>query len=141
MAAHVIKNTFVSVKDENGTHQTMSNWIRGASFRQVFGEADATRMGHESINRLPTLADGSIEIDWQQDFDDSVEAVYKVLNPLYGKVTEVKVRPTPDPASASNPEKTVEVVINDLPFIDGSVGELSTFSTSWPFTGDVTTDP
>ena len=141
MAKYVIKDPFVSIEDDSNAAQDMSGWIRSVSFTQVAGEVDATAFGDDNIVRLGGLQDGSIDIDWQQDFDQTDDPPFKVLNDLLGKTTEIVVRPTAAAASATNPEKSVDVLITEVPFIDGSIGELSTFSTSWPFSGAVTDNP
>ena len=132
MAKYVIKDPVVTI---NGVD--LSDHIRSVSFTEVAGEVDATAFGDDNIVRLGGLKDGSIDIDWQQDFDAS--EVYATLNPLLGTTTTVTVKPTDAATSATNPEKSVSVLVTEVPFIDGAIGELSTFSTSYPFSGEVTT--
>ena len=139
MAKYVISNPFITVENDANTAVDLSDHVRSCSFSQTAAEVDATAFGDENIVRLGGLKDGSIDIDWQQDFASG--EVFATLNPILGKVREVVVRPTDAAAAADNPEKSVDVLITEVPFIDGAVGELSTFSTSWPFSGEVTDNP
>jgi len=94
-------------------------------------------MGDANVTRIGGLKDGSVSISWHQDYASS--EVYATLNPLIGTATTVVVKPTSAAVAATNPSKSVSCLITELPFVTGSVGDLSTFDTSWPFTGAVTT--
>ena len=133
MAKATLKNPEITI---NGVD--LSDHINQVSFTETAQDVDATAFGDEAMVRLGGLKDGSIDIEWHQDFDAS--SVYATINTLLADTTTVTVKPSADATSATNPKKSVSVVVTEVPFLDGSVGELSTFSTSWPFTGAVTTE-
>ena len=133
VAKYVLSNPEIII---NGVD--LSDHINSCSFTETAAEVEATAFGDESMVRLGGLKDGSIDIDWQQDF--AAAEVFATLNPLLGTTTTVSVKPTTDATSATNPKKSVTVLVTEVPFVSGAVGELSAFSTSWPFSGDVTTE-
>ena len=133
MAKYVLRNPEITVNAVD-----LTDHINSCSWTETAEGVEATAFGDEAMVRLGGLKDGSIDIEWHQDF--AANEVYATLNPLFGTVTTVSVKPTSDATSATNPKKSVSVVVTELPFVSGAVGELSTFSTSWPFAGEVTTE-
>ena len=128
MAKHVISDVDVSLTI-GGTEYDLANRIRSISFTRTAAEVDCTNFRSDgAMERLAGLFDGSVDIDWQADF--ATDSVFDVLkNALATKIT-LKVDPT---AGSMADEGVVEVLVTELPLFDGAVGELSTFSTSWPF--------
>jgi hypothetical protein len=51
----------------------------------------------------------------------------------------VTIQPVSGSATATNPKKTGSCLITELPFIDGSVGDLAEISVTWPVTGAIST--
>jgi len=115
----------------------LTDHITSVDFSESAAEIETTAMGDANVTRIGGLKDGSVSISWHQDF--AVSEVYATLNPLLGTATTVVVKPTSGAASATNPTKSVSCLVTEVPFVSGSVGELATFDTSWPFTGVVTT--
>jgi len=115
----------------------LSDHIASVSFTENVAELTTTAMGDSNVTRIGGLADGSVSIEWHQDF--AATEVYATINPLLGTVTTVEVTPTGDAVSATNPKKSVSALVSEVPFVDGAVGDLSTFSTTWNFSGAVTT--
>ncbi len=115
----------------------LSDHIASVSFTENVAELTTTAMGDSNVTRIGGLADGSVSIEWHQDF--AATEVYATINPLLGTVTTVEVTPTNSAVGATNPKKSVSVLVSELPFVDGAVGDLSTFSTTWNFSGAVTT--
>jgi len=115
----------------------LSDHIASVSFSESAAELTTTAMGDGNVTRIAGLLDGSVSIEWHQDF--AASETYATLNPLFGTVTTVVVKPTSGAVGATNPSKSVSVLVSELPFVDGAVGDLSTFSTTWNFSGAVTT--
>ena len=115
----------------------LTDHITSVDFSESAAEIETTAMGDANVTRIGGLKDGSVSISWHQDYASS--EVYATLNPLIGTTTTVVVKPTSAAVAATNPSKSVSCLVTEVPFVTGSVGELSTFDTSWPFTGAVTT--
>ena len=128
MTKYVIKNP----KAEVGSVD-LRDHMRSLTFTRTASEVDATAFGNGSMERLPGLYDGTVDIEWHQDFDTS--EVYDQLKDLLATKVTLTVDPTP---SNTQDEAEVEVLVSELPLFGGAVGELSTFSTSWPFSDTVT---
>lgn len=77
-----------------------------------------------------------VSIEFAQDYDTG--SVYQTLRPLLGQLVACKFKPKSGTAAADNPEFEVDCYINDLPSIMGNVGELATFTITWPISGEPT---
>ena len=134
MAKQVLKNVTVEVTPEGGSAVDLSDHIRSISFSRSAAEVDTTGFNAEChVTRIGGLHDGTVDIDWQQDFGTS--SVYQTLQGNLQMEMTLNVDPT---AGNIQDEAEVKVLITGLPTFDGGVGELSTFSTSWPFNDTVT---
>jgi len=59
------------------------------------------------------------------------------LWPLLGTSATVVIKPTSSAVSATNPNYTAICLVNDLTPVSGQIGDLSTFSITWPTNGTV----
>ena len=82
---------------------------------------------------------GQLEVEWKANYDHL--GVYRTLRPLLGKIARVKVWPYGGAVTASNPEHEFDVLISNLPDINGAFGQLSTIQTSWPVSGPIISRP
>ena len=115
----------------------LTSHITSVSFTTSASELDTTAMGSDNVTRIGGLQDGSVSIEFLQDFDAS--EVYATLDALIGTVTTVEVTPTSAAVSATNPKKSVSCLVTEVPFIDSGVADLATISVTWPMSGAVTT--
>jgi len=60
------------------------------------------------------------------------------LWPLLGTQATVVIRPTSSAVGSANPAYTALCSVIDLTPVSGQIGDLSTFSITWPTTGAVT---
>ncbi len=98
-------------------------------------EQETTAFGNSSRTRIGGLKDGSVSLDFHQDFGaDSVDAT---LFPLLGNTVTITIAPTGDTESATNPTYTFDCLVTQYQPFANAVGELATLSVSWPVTGDV----
>lgn len=82
------------------------------------------------------LKSGQVSLDFHSDFGvGAVSALFQDLVGTIGTVTVIAANGTA--ASATTPEYTAEVLINSFTPIAGAVGDLSTFSVTFPTTGAV----
>lgn len=115
----------------------LSDWVKSCSFNQSSSPLDTTAMGDSQITRIGGMLDGDVTIEFIQSFASS--ETYATLNPLLNTVTTVTMKATSGATAATNPLKSVSVVVSELPFVDGAVSDLSTISVSWPMASAVTT--
>ena len=82
------------------------------------------------------LKSGQVSLDFHSDFGSgAVSALFQDLVGTIGTVVLIAANGTA--ASATTPAYTAEVLINSNTPISGAVGDLSTFSVSFPTTGAV----
>lgn len=83
------------------------------------------------------LKSGSVSLDFHADF--GAGAISSALQPLVGTIgTVVLIAANGTAASSATPAYTATVLINSFTPIAGAVGDLSTFSVTFPTTGAVT---
>ena len=128
MAKMVFTNAVVTV---NGTD--FSDHIGAVTIDQSADEIETTSFGTTGWrSRVAGLKDGSVQLDWHQDFATSVDAT---LSAAWGSVGTVVIIPNGTAVSASNPRWTCPVVLSSYSPVAGSVGDLLTFSTTWAAAG------
>jgi hypothetical protein len=98
-------------------------------------EQDTTAFGNTARTRIGGLQDGSVSLDFHQDFAaDSIDAT---LFPLLGTSVEIIILPTDAAVGATNPSYTFNALVTSYQPFASSVGDLATLSISWPVTGPV----
>ena len=131
MAKQVFTNAVVTV---NGVD--FSDHIAAVTVDMTADEIEVTSFGGSGFrSRVAGLKDGSVQLDWHQDYASSVDAT---LYPAFGSVGTVTVIPNGTVVSASNPKLTIPVVISGYSPVSGSIGDLLTFSTTWAFASAIT---
>lgn len=99
-------------------------------------EQDTTAFGSDSRTRIGGLKDGSVSLDFHQDFGAS--SVDATLWPLLGTQATVVIKPTSGSVSATNPTYSFTALCTQYQPFASSVGDLATLSVSWPVSGDIT---
>lgn len=117
----------------------LTDHITSVTWSESAAELDTTAMGDANITRIGGLKDGSVNIEFNQDF--AAGEVYATLYPLLGTVTTVTMTPTSAVAATDNPKHSADALVTELPIIDGGVADLATISVSWPLSGPVTVTP
>jgi hypothetical protein len=99
-------------------------------------EIDTTSFGSSFRTRIGGLRDGSVSLDFHQDF--GAGAVDSLLYPLMGTLVDVKIAPTSGTVTATNPEYRFSALVTQYQPFAGAVGDLATLSVTWPVSGTVT---
>ena len=101
-------------------------------------EVDTTDFGSGGFTELiGGLKSGSVTLDFHSDFGvGAVSALFQDLVGTIGTVTIIAANGTV--AAATTPAYTAEVLVNSFTPISGAVGDLATFSVSFPTSGAVT---
>lgn len=82
------------------------------------------------------LKSGQVSLDFHSDY--GVGAVSTLFQPLVGTIgTVVLIAANGTAASATTPAYTATVLVNSFTPVSGAVGDLSTFSVTFPTTGAV----
>jgi len=98
-------------------------------------EQETTAFGNTSRTRIGGLKDGSVSLDFHQDFGSA--SVDETLWPLLGTTVEIVILPTSAAVGATNPSYTFDALVTQYQPFANAVGELATLSVSWPISGDV----
>jgi hypothetical protein len=81
------------------------------------------------------ILEGSVKLEFYQDY--AAGAVDATIWPLINTIGTVVIKPNGTAVSATNPSYTVNALINAYQPINGSIGDLSSFSVTWPTSGSV----
>ena len=100
-------------------------------------EVDVTDFGSAGWTEvIGGLKSGQVSLDFHADFGaGAVSALFQDLVGTIGTVTIIAANGTA--ASASTPEYTATVLINSFTPISGAVGDLASWSVTFPTTGEV----
>ena len=99
-------------------------------------DVETTTFGSTYRTRIGGLKSGSVNFQFNQDFGAS--GLDSVFFPLLGTAATVVIKPAGTAVSATNPSFTFNALVTQYTPITGSVGDLATFSVSWPVSGTVT---
>jgi hypothetical protein len=100
-------------------------------------EVDTTDFGSGGFTEvIGGLKSGQVTLDFHNDFGSG--GVSDLLKDLVGTIGTVTIDPTGAGAGATNPIYTAEVLISSFTPIAGAVGDLATFSVTFPTSGSVT---
>jgi len=132
MAKYVVTATSVTL---NGTN--ISESVASATLELTASDVDVTDFGSGGFTEvIAGLKSGTVSLDFHSDY--GVSAISNLLNPLLGSIATVTLRPNGTVTSATNPLWTANVLVNSITPISGAVGDLATFSVSYPTSGSVT---
>jgi hypothetical protein len=99
-------------------------------------DVETTSFGSTFRTRIGGLKSASVNFQFNQDFGAS--GLDSVFFPLLGTQATVVIKPTGTAVSATNPTYTFNALVTQYTPISASVGDLATFSVSWPVSGTVT---
>lgn len=102
-------------------------------------EVDTTTFGTASTvykTVVGGIVSGSVKLDFYQDY--AAGSVDATIFPLVNTIGTLVIKPQGTATSATNPSYSAQCLINAYSPISGSIGDLSSFSVTWPTTGTVT---
>ena len=114
----------------------LSDHVSSVTLEISADEIVTTAFGETFQSRTGGLKDGTLSIEFQQDFDSA--EVDATMFPLFGTVTSFVVKPTSDSVSATNPSYSGNILINQHIPVGNAVGELATMSVAYPTSGTIT---
>jgi len=118
----------------NGTD--FSNTLNQAELTIEAEDLETTAFGSGFRTRIGGLKQASVTLQFMQDF--AAASVDATLNPLVGTIATVVMIPAGTAVSATNPSYTATCLVTQYSPMASSVGDLATFSITWPVSGTVT---
>jgi hypothetical protein len=132
MAKYVVTATVVKIGTTN-----VSNSCASATLELTAADVDVTDFGGAGWTEvIGGLKSGTVTLDFHNDY--GVGGINTILNPLLGSIATVTLVPNGTVISATNPIWTAPVLVNSVSPVAGAVGDLATFSVSFPTSGEVT---
>lgn len=108
----------------------LSAWVESVTLPVEFEALEDTAMGDSARSRIAGLEDGSITLNFNDDFDAS--AVDATIWAARKTAVVCKVRPTSAAIGATNPEYVGSYLVNQVNPFGVSVGQLAKRSVTWP---------
>jgi hypothetical protein len=121
----------------NGVDLTSS--LSSATLEISSNEVETTTFGTASTayrTVVGGIVSGSVKLDFYQDY--AAASVDATLNSLINTIGTVVIKPLGSAVSATNPSYTATCLINNYTPVSGTIGDLSSFSVTWPTTGTIT---
>ena len=131
MAIFVATDFSVSI---NGS-TALASYLTQVELKVSANDITTTAFGSTYVTRVAGLKEGSLTLQFNQDY--AASTVDATLFPLLGANATVVVKPTSSAVSTANPSYTVTCLVTDLTPVSGNIGDLSTFSITWPTNGTV----
>jgi hypothetical protein len=113
----------------------LSDDIASVTLDITADEIETTAFGSTYRTRIGGLKDGSVSLDFHQDF--GAGSVDSLLFPLMGSTVAVKIAPTSGTVSATNPEYRFTALVTQYQPFAGAVGDLATLSVVWPTASEI----
>ena len=132
MAVQVLTDAYVAL---NGGD--ISQYVKSVTLDVTSDELDASNFASAGY-KVPVsgLRSGSVALTFNQDV--AASAIDSIMWPLRFTTVSFEVRATSASVGASNPKYTGNVVVMGWTPLDGSVGDLSEVSVTYPTSGAVT---
>jgi hypothetical protein len=98
-------------------------------------DLETTAFGGTFRERIGGLKTGSLTLQFMQDF--AASSVDATLFPLFNTLATVVITPTSGTVTATNPSYTAVCLVNSYTPYASSVGDIATFSVTWPTSGTI----
>jgi hypothetical protein len=131
MAIFVATDFSVSI---NGS-TALASYLTQVELKASANDITTTSFGSTWVTRVAGLKEGSLTLQFNQDY--AASTVDATLWPLLGSNATVVIKPTSTAVSSSNPAYTAVALVTDLTPVSGNIGDLATFSVTWPTSGTV----
>lgn len=134
MARIVLTDAKVTINGVN-----LSDHIASITLNESADVVETTAFSNTAKTRVAGLRDNSVTLEFHQDFgSSSVEQTINGTSSLVGTVTSIVVQPTSSAVGTTNPTYSFSALVAEWTPLNGSVGELSTASVTWPISGAIT---
>lgn len=113
----------------------LASYLTQVELKTTATDVTTTAFGDTWVKRVAGLKEGSLTLTFNQDY--AASTVDATLWPLLGSNATVVIKPTSSAVGTSNPAYTAVCLVTDLTPVSGNIGDLATFSVTWPTTGAV----
>jgi hypothetical protein len=115
----------------------LSDHVASVTINQNFDAVETTAFGDGGRTRVGGLEDSSLSLDFHQDFASA--DVDATISPLVGGTAAFVIAPfgTAVGASGTAPRYSGSVLVTEWTPLNGTVGDLSTASVTWPVSGQI----
>jgi hypothetical protein len=132
MPKYIVTNPKVTI---NGTNVSPS--VAAATLELTSADVDVTNFGSNGWTEIiGGIKSGSVSLDFHSGY--AAGEINTILNPLVGTIATVAINPNGTAPSSTNPTWTALVHVNSVSPVAGAVGDLATFSVTYPTSGSVT---
>jgi len=114
----------------------LSSYLTQVELKSSANDVTTTAFGSTWVTRVAGLKEGTLTLAFNQDY--AASTVDATLWPLLGSNATVVIKPTSSAVSSANPAYTAVCLVTDLTPVSGQIGDLATFSVTWPTNGTVT---
>jgi hypothetical protein len=118
----------------NGTN--LSTNLNSVELTLESDSLETTAFGGTFRESIGGLKSGSLTLQFMQDF--GAASVDATLFPLFNTLATVVITPTSGTVTSTNPSYTAIALCNSYTPHSAAVGDLATFSVTWPTSGTVT---
>jgi hypothetical protein len=108
----------------------LSDHVNQVTINSSAAEVETTAFGTGHVTRVGGLKDDSVSLTFHQDF--AATEVEATIGGLVGTLGTVTILPAGSAVSGTNPSYACSVLYTEWSPLDGSVGDLSTASVTWP---------
>jgi hypothetical protein len=113
----------------------LSSYLTQVELKASANDVTTTAFGSTWVTRVAGLKEGTLTLAFNQDY--AASTVDATLWPLIGTNATVVIKPTSSAVGTSNPSYTAVCLVTDLTPVSGQIGDLATFSVTWPTNGTV----
>jgi hypothetical protein len=132
MPKYIVTNPKVTI---NGTNVSPS--VAAATLELTSADVDVTNFGSNGWTEIiGGIKSGTVSLDFHSGY--AAGEINTILNPLVGTIATVAINPNGTAPSSTNPTWTALVHVNTVSPVAGAVGDLATFSVTYPTSGSVT---
>lgn len=125
MAKLVLKNVVVKVDTVD-----LSDQVNQVTISETVNEVETSAFGNSNVTRVGGLKDSSVSLTFHSDF--AASETWATLKDKVGTIGTVVILPNGTAPSSTNPSYSIEVLYTQMDHLNGSIGELSTASVTWP---------
>jgi hypothetical protein len=98
-------------------------------------DLETTTFGKRSRTRIGGLRNATLTLNFMQDFEGLIDGT---MTAFFGQKVPIELVPTAGSVTATNPKYSFECLVTQYSPFASSVGDLATFSVTWPVTGPIT---
>ena len=134
MGVFVLDDADLRIGTSAAPSTALSPYIRSVTISYSAEIQDKTAMGSSGRRRIAGLKDGSVALEFNQDF--AADKVDEILWPMVGSTNKwISIKPHSSAVGAGNPRFYGDFVLPDYSPLSGAIGDLATVSVTFQCDG------